>query len=55
MPVHPRLPRVEAGVQRVIMLSHHVAGACAHFAAYGLDMHTTLVSYDSIAPTASTR
>ena len=34
------------------MLPHHVAGAGAHFAAYGLDMQASLVPYDAITPVA---
>jgi hypothetical protein len=46
------LPRVEAGVQRIVVLPHHVAGAGAHLASDGLHMQASLVPYDAISAIA---
>ena len=55
MPVDPRFPGVKAGIQRVVMLSHHVSSASTHLAGHGLNMHPALVTYEAIAATTPAR
>ncbi len=55
MPVHARLTRVKAGIQRIVMLSHHVPSPGTHLISHWLDMHPALVTYEAVTPTSPAR